>query len=285
MKRWSTTLLVLVTIVCFTTIHGFAQKVTYLDEHRKPATATNYTYKRVITYEKHLIGPTPGPIFMNGEVVIGTAPLGSDSHLCSLTEYYNTGEPAFVAKVEAFGYDKNCNHWKIVDEAIGYYKSGRIQWKAHYALGKLHGVFVLYNEDGTEKKRAIYENGKLIEAHKFSVPSNSPLVGTWKSAEYSKPFFEGPHRKPFVREIRVATFSQNSIVEVIVQDSYSTKQEKTNWKYSPTSNSTGVLEQYQGDYMVYRGTIKWINRNQFEYTNRVHSNTTMVGQRYTYTRQ
>lgn len=288
MKR-SITFLFLATVFSLTANSVVAQIVTYLDGDYKPAIAENYTYKRVIKYKQPIINPNIGTGYYGG---LTANPQPSGLHICSLIDYYKTGQPALVVNVVTL--DLKCTQWAFDGMAIYYFKSGEIKRKEPYNAGKLQGTVISYNEDGAEEKREEYEKGKLIEASRFSASADSPLIGTWKYEERSAAIVM-PELKVNIQgsvtKLITANFSQNGILEITVQDaflngkSFSGGTEKTNWKYIPKSNSSGVLEQYQGDEMLYRGNVRWINGNQFEYINTFHQNPNMVGQKLTYTRQ
>ncbi len=259
------------TVFCIMANGASAQNITYIGEDLKPATATNYTYKRVIKYVK----PSTTPDGYGGVIFFGL-------HICSLMDYYKTGEPALVLNVVSS--QLNCADWSPDGQAVYYYKNGNIKRKEFYKSGKLQGTRIFYNEDGTEQKREDYESGKLIEINKFSVSADNPLIGLWKYQEFSP--ISGK-----ISKLTTANFSTNGVLEITLQDvfingkSYQNTTEKTNWKYISQSNSSGILEQYQGDDLLFRGNVKWISRNQFEYTNTFHTNPNAVGYKLLYTKQ
>jgi hypothetical protein len=267
-----------------------AQNISYLDADYKPATATSYTYKRIIKYKEPIMNPNIGTGYY-GNITVNPQPTGL--HLCSLIDYYRTGEPALVANI--LSGDISCSQLGGIDGlAIYYFNSGSIKRKEPYKAGKLQGTVITYNENGTEQKREDYENGLLIEANRFSVSQDNPLVGIWKYEERSAPIVNRDlniNIPGSLIKLITAKFFQNGILEITVQgafingQSFSGGQEKTNWKYISKSVAFGVLEQYQGNEMLYRGNVRWINSNQFEYTNTFHPDANLVGQKYTYTRQ
>jgi hypothetical protein len=83
-------------LVCLLRIGVFAQTVAYLDENYNPATSSNYTFKRVLKYLKPIINPNYG-VGDKGNITVHPAPTGL--HVCSLTDYYRTGEPALAANI------------------------------------------------------------------------------------------------------------------------------------------------------------------------------------------
>lgn len=279
----------LAAVFFLTAISTFAQTVTYLDVDHNVATAESYVYKRVIKYKEPVLNPNIGMGYY-GNLTSNVQPTGL--HICSLIDYYKSGEPALVVNVLTL--DLRCSRWAFDGMAISYFKNGTIKQKAPYKVGKLHGTVIKYDEDGNELKREEYENGKLIEANKFLVSADSPLIGTWRYEERTAPFVVpnlNINRPGSLTKLLTAVFSSNGILEITVQEGFVGNQsflggkEKTNWKYVARSSSSGVLEQYQGDELLYRGSVKWIDSNQFEYVNTFHQNPNMVGQRYTYTRQ
>lgn len=266
-----------------------AQTITYLDGDYRPVTSTNYVYKRVIKYKEPVLNPNIGTGYY-GNITSNVQPTGL--HVCSLIDYYVTGEPAMVANVLTL--DLKCAQWAIDGIAISYFKNGNIKQKTPYKAGKLHGTVITYDENGNELRREDYENGTRLDTNKFSVPADTPLVGTWRYEERTAPFIVPSmniNRPGSLTKLITAVFYANGILEITVQDgfvgdkSFFGGKEKTNWKYIPKTATTGVLEQYQGDDLLYRGNVRWLDSNQFQYVNTFHQNPNLVGQTFTYTRQ
>src|SRR5690349_16826659 len=103
--KFSVTIFFLVTVFSLTTLDGFAQSVTYLDADHKPTTAGSYTYKRVIKYKEPVMNLNVGTDYY-GNITANPRPTGL--HICSITDYYKTGEPALVGNVVAG--DVSCSH-------------------------------------------------------------------------------------------------------------------------------------------------------------------------------
>lgn len=270
------------TVFCLTSIGVFAQNVTYLDADYKPATAANYTYKRVIKYKEPIVNVTLGENYY-GNITANSQPSGL--HVCTLIDYYKTGEIALVGNRTAGNI--NCSQLGGFNgQVIAYYKDGTIKRKEPWQYGKLNGVVIYYDVEGNETKRVEYVNGKLIEEGRFSAPSDSPLLGTWKYIEYYDFGVRGIDVAPTVKISATVTYYQNGILETDFQNAAAiTTKEKRNWKYISKSNSSGVSEEYQGDELMERGTIRWINKNQFEYTVTFHTNTDAIGNKSVWTRQ
>ena len=190
-----------------TPIDAFAQNVSYLDADHKPVTSGNYTYKRVVKYKEPIINPNLGTGYYGN---ITASPQPSGLHICSLIDYYRTGDPAYVANVITV--NPNCSEWEVDGIAISYFKSGSIKQKTPYKVGKLHGTVVTYDESGNELRRLEYQNGKLIEVGKFVVSANNPLIGTWRYEERTAPFVAPQfniNRPGSLTKLVVADFSAN----------------------------------------------------------------------------
>ena len=204
-----------------------------------------------------------------------------------MTDYYKSGEVALIGTIVSA--DVSCSQrGGFNGQVVAYYKDGTIKRKEPWQYGKLNGVVIFYDQEGNEVKREEYVKGNLIEGNKFSVSTDNPLIGMWKYVEYyDRSNYTGAFANipPSIKQTLIAMFSQNGILEITVRTSLTSGTEKTNWKYIPKSDSSGVLEQYQGDEMLYRGNVRWLNGNQFVYTNTFHQNPNMVGTTYTYTRQ
>ena len=275
----------LTTVFCLTTISSFAQNTTYIDADYKPATAANYTYKRVIKYVKPIINPNIGTGYYGG---ITSNPQPTGLHVCSLMDYYKTGEPALIVNVLTL--DLKCSEWAFDGMAVFYYKNGNIKRKEPYNAGKLQGVVISYDENGNETKRQEYNNGKLIEESKFSAPADSPIIGTWKYVEcYQNDCREkdyGYFKSP-ATIVRTSTYiySPNGVVESIHELSYQTQKIKGNWKYTPKTASSGVLEEFLGEDLVERANIRFLSRNQLEFTITFSHNPDAVGNQQIWTRQ
>jgi hypothetical protein len=287
MKRLATTLL-FATIFCLTTISVFAQSAIYLDANYRPATAENYTYKRVFKYKEPLMSPNPRTTF-HGSTTFDPQPTGS--HICTVTDYYKTGELALAGKVLSI--DVGCSQQSVFDgKVVAYYKNGNIKREESWKVGKLHGTVITYDENERELKRELYENGNRIEEGKFAAPVDSPIIGTWKYVEYGtreSPRFNGStivvEKTPYEKRTATFIYSQNGVVESIHYNGFSTSTIKGNWKYIPRDTSSGILEEYQGEELIERGIVKWIGRNQIEYTITFSQNSDVIRNKYIWTRQ
>src|SRR6267142_1725857 len=263
-------------VLCAAPVGILAQSVTYLGENYEETSKADYVYKRVIKYREPIINLNPGTT-SNG-LGITVHPQPSGLHICSLIDYYRTGEPALVVNLITFNVD--CTQGSFDGQAISYYRNGNLKQKSFYKIGKLYGLLITYNEDGTEKRRVEYENGNRIEENKFAVPANFFLVGMWKYVEYyERQIFTGifANTPPSVKQTIIATFYQNGILEINVNNSLTSTTEKTNWKFIPKNETTGILEQYLGDDLLYRGDVRRLNGGQFEYINTFHQNANMIG--------
>jgi hypothetical protein len=310
MKRLSS-IFFFATVFCLISISVFAQNVTYLNEvpdidkckeinhttkltmavmdcaEREtkliPTTATNYTYKRVMKYKQAIIDPNFGTGYYGG---MTSNPQSTGLHYCLLTDYYKTGEVALMGNFVSE--DVNCSQRGgfFDGQVVAYYKDGTIKRKEPWSSGKINGVVIFYDEEGNEAKREEYVSGKLIDGNKFSVSADCPLLGTWKFVEYYDSSYLVANSKPVVKNSITVTYYQNGILEAtFVEGAISTTTEKRNWKYIPKSSSSGISEEYQGDELVERDSIRWITANQFEATVIFHVNPNAVGHRIILTRQ
>jgi len=166
-------------VLCLTSISVFAQTAIYLNADYSPATAANYTYKRVFKYKEPVINPNLGTGYYGG---ITSNPQPTGLHICTVTDYYKTGELALIGKVPSM--NLNCSEPGGFDgQVIAYYKDGTIKRKEPWQYGKLNGVVVFYDEEGNEVKREEYVKGSRLEEDKFSAPADSPIIGIWKYVE------------------------------------------------------------------------------------------------------
>ena len=273
--------------VCLFSISAFAQVVTYLDENYKPAAASNYTYKRVFKYKEPIINPNLGTGYYGG---ITVNPQLTGLHYCTVTDYYRTGEIALVGTVVAGDVGCTRRGTGFTSQVIAYYKDGTIKRKEPWQSGELNGTVIFYDENGREMKRVDYVKGKMIEEGKFAVSADSPIVGTWQHVEYLNN--ESRDRvigsviiPPTILRTSTYVYSQNGVVESIHESRLGTTNLKGNWKYIPKSASSGILEEYQGEDLIERGTVKWLDRNKLEYTITFSQNADFVGKQYVWTRK
>jgi hypothetical protein len=273
MKYLSTKIFFLIVVFGSVPMSVAAQTVTYIDENGNPANERNYTYRRVIEYVAPFAGPSPqyegsGLIAPGNNMTVVPSVFG---HLCRLTDYYSNGKRAAV--VELFSEQYSCTPSVLQGDATLYYRSGQIKQKARYGDGKLHGCIISYAENGSEQKRELYLYGVLFVQSKFPVPANSPMVGTWKYIKYNPLLL--PDLK-ITESSRVTLYFDNSIRKL---DRYVGAAEVPDgtyvnyWKYTPSSNSSGVMEVYQGDGVIERADVRWVNSKQFEYTITFSQNT------------
>jgi hypothetical protein len=115
-----------------------------------------------------------------------------------------------------------------------------------------------------------------IDGGKFSAPANSPMIGTWKYIEYSD--------TGEITKTSTFIYSQNGVVESIHQVGTETIKAKDNWKYTAKTASSGILEEFLGDELVERGNVKFLSRNQLEYTI-TFSQYSAIGEQSVWTRQ
>lgn len=287
---------------CLTAISGFAQeRITYIDLFGGEATAVNYDYKRVIKYKEPIVNQR-------------------GLHYCTETQYRKTGKLFFEGK--AISADVGCTKLDGYDGQVTYYnENGSIGRKVSWEFGKQHGWDIWYGKDGKEIFRNEYVKGerinctfepmfvhkydpvtqswigiqdwvpvcspgKLVEESKFSAPADSPITGTWKYVEYGT--YDSPingNKSSYVKLTSTFIYSQNGVVESIHQRSYQTQKIKGNWKYIPKTASTGILEEYLGDDLIERGNVRFLSRNQIEYTITFSQNSDAIGNQYTWTRQ
>ncbi len=278
MKRFST-ILFFATFFCLTSVGVYAQSVIYLDADYNSATAANYTYKRVFKYKEEILHLTFGRDYCGNST---SSVKQTGIHVCTVTDYYRTGEIALVGKIIAG--DVGCSQRGGFDgQVVAYYKNGNIKRKETWKSGIKNGVVIFYDEEGNENKREDYVNGKLIEENRFAAPADSPIIGTWK-------YVECPNNDCSYtwRIVRTSTFvySQNGVVESKHEQKYfPTQVIKGNWKYTPKTASSGILEEYQGEDLIERGTVKFLNRNQLEYMVTFSPDSNGIGKQYIWTRQ
>jgi antitoxin component YwqK of YwqJK toxin-antitoxin module len=55
----------------------------------------------------------------------------------------------------------------ILGRAEGFYDNGQKKWEGNYKDGKLIGVGIRYNKDGTEDRRETYKDGELVDLTTF----------------------------------------------------------------------------------------------------------------------
>jgi hypothetical protein len=252
-----------VTVFYLSAASAFAQNIIYLDVDYKPATAANYFYKRAIKHKEPVMNLNLGTDIYGG-VTSNAQPSGL--HICSLTDYYKTGEPALVVNVKTN--NPNCSGGYFDGAAVYYFKNGGFKRKEFWKFGKLEGAVVYYDEEGKEAKREEYVNGKLIEEGKVSAPADSPVIGTWKHVEYydfnnSGQEIGGIKIPPSVKEELTITFSNNGVYSSVSRNSISSAPSKFNWKYSA---KTGIYELFLGHEMLARCSVKWIDADTFEDT-------------------
>lgn len=257
-----------------------AQGVTYIDANGKEVTAANYTYKRVIKYEGALMDDNHLPVYMNGFPIVTNNFVQTGRHYCSLVEYYRTGETAREVKW-LWSFSKNCSPGAIHGQEILYYKNGSRKQVATYDIGKLHRRLTAYDEAGNQTKQEDYDHGVRIEENRL-------IVGTWKFEWYysqQRSMGAGIIIPGNVKVISTVTYSQDNSGEASHITGYGITQSKSNWKYIPKDASSGMLETYQGGNLVERGIVKWLSRDQHEYTVNFSPDSTVVGKQFVRTRQ
>lgn len=254
------------------------QGVTYFNEYYKSATATNYTYKRVIKYERPEMDPNLFTVYMNGLPHVTINPVQTGIHYCSLVDYYRTGEIAREARLVST--NKTCSQSAFDGKEILYYKNGRVKQEATYYIGELHGRLIEYDEAGNQVRREDYDHGVRIEENRL-------IIGTWKYNWYFvvQQNYAGVTVPRTVGVNSTVTYSKDNSVEASHITGSGISKFKGNWKYIPKDVSSGILEEYQGEDLVGKLTVKWLSRDQFECTVTFSKNSDLVGKQFVLMRQ
>ena len=244
-------------------------------------------YKVVLKYKEPIERLNVGWGYY-GDTTISSSPSGL--HLCSINFYYKTGQPLLLGTVISQKID--CSNWDFHGQVVYYYKSGNIARKENWKAGKLDGVVIYYSEAGNETKRKEYVDGKLIDTSKFSVSADNPMVGTWKYVEClnndcSVKDYGYYKSQPAILRTSIFIYSQNGVVESRHKLNYQSEPTvvKGNWKYIAKTATSGVLEEYQGEELIERATVKWLSRDRLEYTITFSTNSDAVGRQTVWTRQ
>ncbi|MBO0859117.1 MAG: hypothetical protein J2P21_11695 [Chloracidobacterium sp.] len=263
-------------VICAVT-GAFAQSISYLDPNYNPASEKSYAFKRVIKYKN------PVAITHIGRDYYGNWTSHSELtglHVCSLTDYFPGGEVALVANV--ISNEMTCAHWNFDGKVVYYYRSGHIRKTESYKVAKLQGDVITYAEDGREVTKEHYEGGQLIDNKKYAVAPNNPLVGKWKYVRrWDKAYCV---IGPCVQSTLECAFSSSGINYTQYRDSQSNWDSQVNWKYISTGSATGVLEGYQGE-LISRGDVRWINRNEFDFTYTFSTDANSIGQKMRFVRE
>ena len=266
---------------------SLAQQILYLDRDYQPASESSYAFKRVIQQEsmhhqEHLRDK-------NGNV----RDRPSIVYVCSVRDYYASGEPALVG--ESTSSRKGCNLDCALEDGtltyctpsfqgkvIYYYPSGRIRKTEFYQDRVRQGDVITYAEDGRILTKQHYEGGLLIDDKKYAVAADDPLVGKWKSVKHD--CLERSSR--YKTCVFLWTFSSNGILysRFVSEVLYGTWEEQTNWKYTSTGPATGVLEEFQGGMLCQREDIRWMSKNEFEETITFSPDPDSIGQRTRFVR-
>lgn len=271
-------------VFCCSSVTASADQVTYLDANGKPASASSYTYKRVMRYEGPVLNPNIGIGYYGG---ITAQPMPTGLHRCSRTDYYKSGQPAVVLAGNALGAD--CSQWSPNGPFVSYYPDGHIKEKAYFKLGKLEGEGITYNEDGSVKSRDQYDHGVPLDTKTFAVSPKHPLLGTWKYVHYGTAIFGLDPTPDFVATVEYS--SDGTLVVVAMRHAggiaitASATREVKNWKYIVKTPKTGTLEEYRGTELLGRDEITWLNPNQIEHVCTFSTDPNKIGARSTWTRQ
>jgi antitoxin component YwqK of YwqJK toxin-antitoxin module len=211
-----------------------------------------------------------------------------------VTDYLKTGELWFVGK--AISSDVRCFKLDGYEGQATYYyrENSKILRQESWQDGKKHGVQITYDKGGNEILREEYVKGEKIDTSKFSVSAENPIIGTWKYVECTNndctefKGYEALGGKSLPATIvRTSTYIyfQNGVVESVHETMLGTSKVKGNWKYTSKNDSSGVLEEFLGSDLVERGNVKFLSRNQLEYTITFSKNTDSIGKQYVWARQ
>lgn len=258
---------------------SFAQSVSYVDRDGHPASAKSYAFKRVIKYKEQIYIPH-STTDRYGIQHIDQNPSGL--HICSLTDYFPSGEPALVANI--FSQQPSCDQWSFKGKVIYYYRSGRIRKTEFYQpAGILEGDAITYAEDGRIVTKEHYEGGQSIDTDKYQVAANHPLAGKWKRRCVD----DDSAFNTCTQSRLLWTISPNGILytQSLGENPAENWEGQTNWKYTSTGPATGVLEEFQGKTLVERGNIRWMSKNEFEDTIAFSPNPDVIGERFRFVRE
>lgn len=125
-----------------------------------------------------------------------------------------------------------------------------------------------------------------VAEDKFTAPADSPIIGTWRYTEcYNNDCNNQGNYSKYLTRTSTFIYSPNGVVESIHQNSMGTNTIKGNWKYIPKTAASGILEEYLGEDLVERATVKFLGSNQLEYTITFSPNSDAVGRKTVWTRQ
>jgi len=261
-----------------------AQRTVLLDADKKTTKSDKYAFRRVIAFSD-LPATIKSEVDYYGDIHYGVDIL--NGYYFSIKDYYRSGEPEFVGTAFSITTDPvTPADYVLTGKALWYFKNGRLKKSGHYNSYGLHGELTYYREDGSILKKELYQNGKRIDGAATVSGEALRLIGQWRHTEYNtfKNYFTG---KPDVNYTLTASFSNNTVLRIDAAYALSSilnKTEYTNWKYIPTNATQGILEQYEGNTLKYRGAVRWISPYAFEYVNTYHSDPNKVGIRRCYYR-
>jgi len=104
----------------------------------------------------------------------------------------------------------------------------------------------------TSRKVAVSKK-KLDHTGRYKVPSNHPLVGTWK------------HVTPYSTMLWTFSYADGTHLMQLVNSAGKYEMAVGNWKYTSTGPRTGVLQTFLGE-PDGRADLRWISPSEFEYT-------------------
>jgi len=255
-----------------------AQSVVYLDKDYRTVTERSYAYKRVKQYKEEIIFPE-FITDIHGETQINARRSGY--YRCSMLDYYPNGQVALVANISVQKTDCT-GDFSYDGQVVYYYPSGRMRKKEFYKIGGfLQGDVITYAEDGRVLTKEHFEHGQRIDERKYAVAANQPLIGKWKTGSCQEPRLYNT----CVEFTLLWTIDSNGILHTHYQNNTQEWDTQTNWKYTSTSSAIGVLEGFRGETLDWRGDLRWISRNEFEYTTTFDRDPNIIGQRLRFFRQ
>ncbi|WP_425421789.1 toxin-antitoxin system YwqK family antitoxin [Phaeodactylibacter xiamenensis] len=271
-------------LICLMSQSAIGQDVSYLDKDGKPCREQHAVFQR----NAEMIDFTPTPGIYDG---LSNYEITDYYYPSKTLAFKGHGLKNLNSFVYGFGYTLN-------DEATYYHRNGKIKTHGYYKIGKKQGIFRYFDQQGKLIKSEEYNNGILIG----NVTDNSlnnhiymPLVGKWENNVVDNSF--QPSSVKVIK--REATFETTGMLRILYSEKInfqreyqwmnSMTREHSNtqfftWKYHPQSNSSGILEQYEGSRMVCKSVAKWYGSNKVEFTVIQTDLPGVQGKSFTYTK-
>lgn len=184
-----------------------------------------------------------------------------------LKAYYPNGIEAF--NIMMFYTPSVPDAYMLDGEAVWFREDGTLLAKGFFKSGRLNGEYIEYNPYGDEVRKAIFNQGKILDTGQFEKHTdNHIIVGDWSQV------FNTDNPLEIVEELHNKYLADGTVHiykcyyslsegEVIPDTEFCDDPLIKFYKYKPSGEGRGIVEFFENGELVEKESIKFINKKEY----------------------